>query len=65
MPWCCGMNAISAFGSPDLYAMSMPALTWLLSSVAEVSGSSSSCRLSPPAWFSMKAAGFESLPTSW
>ena len=59
------MNAISALGSPDLYAMSMPSLTWLLSSWAEVSGSSSSWMLSPPAWFSMNAAGLESLPMSW
>ena len=43
----------------------MPALTWLLSSAADVSGSSSSCMFSPPVWFSMNAAGFESLPMSW
>ena len=27
VPWCCGMNAISAFGSFALYAMSMPSAT--------------------------------------
>ena len=43
----------------------MPSDTWLLSSCADVSGSSSSWMFSPPAWFSMNAAGFASLPMSW
>ncbi len=59
------MQATTSGGSRYSVAISTPSLTWFWMMTALTSGSSSSCGLAMPCWFSMKKCGCRTLPMSW